>query len=249
MMTLRSNRTSRLRAGTTTALLLTLLPCTASTVRAPRGRTSVASGGAVAHPLASNAPSAAPLRDAVRRTLAEHASGTYITEMLAERDSALARWPDRTGEPLTVWVEPASGVEGWSDRYVDDVRRAVREWDALALPVRFSFTADSAAADVHVSFVDHFDEEISGRTRWARDDDWWITDADIVLAVYHRDGPMLDDEAMHAMALHEIGHLLGLDHTVDATSIMAPRVRVRALSRADRATVRLLYTLPPGGVR
>lgn len=129
------------------------------------------------------------------------------------------------------------------------MRSAFEEWDALHLPVRFTFTTDSANADVHVSFVDHFDEEISGRTKWARDDEWWITDADIVLAVWHRDGPILDNEAMHAMSLHEIGHLLGLDHTADSTSIMASRVRVRALSPADRATVRLLYTLPPGGVR
>jgi predicted Zn-dependent protease len=169
--------------------------------------------------------------------------------MLAERDSALARWPDRSSEPLLVWVQPASGIEGWSSSYVDEVRNAFEEWDALNLPVRFTFTSDSADADVHVSFVDHFEEEISGRTKWARDDEWWITDADIVLAVWHRDGPILDNEAMHAMSLHEIGHLLGLDHTSDSTSIMAPKVRVRQISPADRATVRLLYTLPPGGVR
>jgi predicted Zn-dependent protease len=60
---------------------------------------------------------------------------------------------------------------------------------------------------------------------------------------------VLDEDAMRAMALHEIGHLLGLDHTYDVRSIMAPKVRVRALSSADKATVRLLYTLPPGAVR
>jgi predicted Zn-dependent protease len=169
--------------------------------------------------------------------------------MLAERDSALARWPDRGGDPLVVWIQPSSSIGEWKESYVEEVDRAFREWDALHLPVRFTTTSDSADADVHVTFIDHFDEEISGRTKWARDDEWWITNADIVLAVNHRNGPQLDNEAMHAMALHEIGHLLGLDHTADSTSIMAPKVRVRTLSRADSATARLLYTLPPGGVR
>ena len=233
----------RFRTRLTTALVLALLPLTASGVRS-HGRTSVASGGAVGHPFAAETA-----RASVRRTLAQHGNDTYIGEMLAERDSALARWHDRASDPLTVWIQPASEVAGWDAQYVQDVRTAFADWDALKLPVRFTFITDSASANVHVTFVDHFDESISGRTRWARDDDWWITDADIVLAVFHRGGPMLDDEAMHAMSLHEIGHLLGLDHTADPTSVMAAKVRVRTLSPADRATVRLLYTLPPGGVR
>jgi Predicted Zn-dependent proteases len=115
--------------------------------------------------------------------------------------------------------------------------------------VHFAFLADSAHADVHVTFIDRFGEPISGRTRWARDDDWWITSADIVLAEHHNSGAALDGDAMRAMALHEIGHLLGLDHTEDAASIMAAKVRVRTLASVDRATARLLYALPPGGVR
>ena len=235
---------SRLRIRLTATLLVALLPFTASSVRA-RSRTSVASSGAVGHPFGDDEPS----RDAVRRMLAQHGGDTYIGEILTERDSSLARWHERVGHPLTVWIQPASPISGWTDTYIEDVHEAFADWDSLELPVRFTFTHDSASADVHVTFVDHFEEPISGRTRWARDDDWWITDADISLALHHRDGPMLDDEAMHAMSLHEIGHLLGLDHTVDPTSIMAPKVRVRALSPIDRATVRLLYTLPPGGVR
>ena len=166
--------------------------------------------------------------------------------------SATARSPaglTRRGVPLTIWIQPHSEVADWRSQYATRVRDAFLAWDALELPVRFEFTSDSAAADVHVSFIDRFEEPISGRTKWARDDDWWIIDADIVLAVHHRSGNVLDDEAMKAMALHEVGHLLGLDHTDDVTSIMAPRVRVRSLSAADQATVRLLYTLPPGGVR
>jgi matrixin len=173
---------------------------------------------------------------------------TYINEIIVEHDSALTRWPDRRGVPLTVWVQPRANIRDFERAFVESVRSAFDVWDDLDLPVRFAFVDDSAEAEVHVSWIDHFKEPISGRTRWARDDDYAITDANIMLAIHHNQGDELDPESMRAMALHEIGHLLGLDHTKDSSSIMAPTVRVREISAADRATVRLLYALPAGPV-
>jgi hypothetical protein len=214
-------------------------------------RHSDVSSGTIARALAIvTAPLAGPDddRDDIIRRVRDGEAGTYIGDILRLRDSSLSRWPDRHGIPLTVWIQPRSGVKDYTTNYVTSVRGAFEEWGALQLPIRFTFVRDSADAEVHVKWIDHFNEPISGRTRWTRDDDWVITDANITLAVHHHQGETLDDDAMRAMAMHEIGHLLGLDHTTDNLSIMAPRVRVRQLSSADRATVRLLYALPAGPV-
>ena len=211
-----------------------------------------ATNGDVARAIASVTAVATPIRDdrgEVLRRLRHGAHGTYISEILLERDSTLVRWADRRWIPLTVWVQPQSNINDFSSAFVQEVHNAFEAWDGLRLPVRFAFVDDSSDAKIHVTWIDHFSQPISGRTRWARDDDWAITDANITLAVHHSSGDLLDDDAVRAMALHEIGHLLGLDHTVDTASVMAARVRVRQLSDVDRATVRLIYTLPAGPVR
>jgi hypothetical protein len=226
-----------------------------------RGDTELVSSGAVS-PVAtgpSEAPHVASLRtteprrplDAadVRRRLREGARGTYIHELLLGRDSALTRWPDRLRRPLRVWVAPGDPEVGWIPVFNDQVRAAFTNWTDAGVPLRFAFVHDSAGADIHVTWVDRFAEPISGKTLWARDDHWWIVSADITLAVHHQDGDALDVPQIRAIALHEIGHLIGLDHTGDASNIMAAKVRVRELSAADQATARLLYALPAGRVK
>ncbi|MEP6691735.1 MAG: matrixin family metalloprotease [Gemmatimonadaceae bacterium] len=185
----------------------------------------------------------------VRRRLQQGERGTYISEILRQRDSALARWPERTSQPVRVWIAAGEGMKDWDPAFALRVQDAFSEWSNLGIPVRFIFVRDSAEADVHVAWLDHFSEPISGKTLWARDRRWWIVDGNITLALHHNGGEPLDSRAVQAIALHEVGHLLGLDHTIDTANIMTPRVRVRDLSSADRATMKLLYSLPAGSVK
>src|SRR6476659_8006779 len=94
-------------------------------------------GGAVSAPIATTTaeprrarPADAPVREAssaprdldeIRRRLREGAPGTYVNELLLLRDSALARWPDRTGHPLRVWIQPDSPTTDFSLTFPDIV--------------------------------------------------------------------------------------------------------------------------------
>ncbi len=191
---------------------------------------------------------ALPVADMQRR-LAQGADGTYISELLRTRDSLLSRWPDRLGTPLRVWIGDGGALEGWQPQFAVAVRDAFEEWSGVGIPVRFTFVRDSAGADVHVRFVDRFEGGISGRTIWSRDSAFWLVSGGIDLAVSHPMGGAVTLAQLYAISLHEIGHLLGLDHIEDQSNIMAPRVRARSLSDADRATARLIYSVPAGAVR
>jgi predicted Zn-dependent protease len=148
-----------------------------------------------------------------------------------------------------VWIDERSSTPGFDASFTSDIRRAFADWGRAGAPLTFTFVADSASADVTVTFRERFDEAISGRTRWVRDPNWWIVGGDIVLALRTPSDRVVTAPQLYAIALHEIGHLLGLDHTRDTSAVMAPRVSALQLTPSDIATMRLIYTIPPGSVR
>lgn len=185
----------------------------------------------------------------VRRRLTRGASGTYLAELLAAHDSAIARWPDRITRPLRIFVGDAIALDGWNPEYAAAVRDAFETWTQAGIPVHFTFVRDSATADILVHFVEHLANGISGKTVWSRDGHHWLLSGHIQLAMAHPSGGTVTAPQMRAIALHEVGHLLGLDHTANADNIMSARVRVRDLSDVDKATVRLVYAVPAGSVK
>jgi hypothetical protein len=212
------------------------------------GLTSAAARNPDVAVLYSNLPEPERDLERIRFTLDARGSATYLNELLDARDGWNYRWPERRGEPMRIWVqEPVQ--EAYDRAWTTLVREAFSEWGDLGIPLFFTFTADSARAQIIVTWVDRFAERMTGRTRWQHDQHGWIVGGNIQLALHLPDGRRVTSEGVRAIARHEVGHLIGLDHSADTSNIMAAQVFVTELSEADRQTARLVYDLPPGKIR
>lgn len=172
-------------------------------------------------------------------------TGTYIQRLLAERDSTIERWPNRAA--LRVWIDSGTTVSGEQAVYPAAVRDAFTEWAMTGIPLQFTYVERAGDADIRVRWTEHLEHK-TGSTTWRTDHAGWMTVSEITLATHISSGNALDARGMRAIALHEVGHALGLSHSVDAHDIMAPLVRVDDLSEPDRNTIRFLYSLPAGHV-
>jgi len=117
------------------------------------------------------------------------------------------------------------------------------------VPVRFNLDADSASGEVRVQWRIQFEGERSGQTDVLWDGEGHLTSGVVTLATFDAKGQPFRPEDVRVLALHEIGHLLGLDHSPDPGDIMYAQPKVRDLSPRDIRTALLLYDLAPGSLR
>ncbi len=190
------------------------------------------------------------LRAARQRLLhAIAARDTYLPAMLVESDSLLRHWPERVARPIRVYL-PEPNLPGYTVAMGQAAENAFARWERVGgIPVSFSVVRDSTQADVQVRWIEAFQFERAGQADIVWDRQGWVVHGTLTLATHTFQGQLLSPDAVQTVALHEIGHLLGLGHSDDPRDVMFASTEVHDLTLRDRQTAQLLYALPPGSLR
>ncbi len=216
-----------------------------------RAAAQPAPAATVVAPVGAGGPSYIVLlaRSEIRRRIRASAAGTYLNDViLASADSMLHRWDGRVSTPVRVFFPPTT-VANFQPSFLDAVRSGFQRWQDAGVPVRFNLDADSASGEVRVQWRIQFEGERAGQTDLRWDDDGHLTGGIVTLATFDAKGQPFAVDEVRVLALHEIGHLLGLDHSPDPGDIMYAQPKVHELSPRDIRTALLLYDLAPGSLR
>jgi hypothetical protein len=185
----------------------------------------------------------------IRRRIRDSYPLTYLQNVVGESsDSMLHRWDDRVVRPVRVYLA-SDTIANFRPAFLDAIRAAFGRWGEIGLPVRFDLTADSGSAAVHFAWRVMFPIDRTGETDLEWDREGHLQTAVVTISTFDPHGRPLGPDDVRVVALHEIGHLIGLDHSPDSTDLMFAKAVVRDLSQRDVRTAQLLYQLSPGSLR
>jgi hypothetical protein len=165
------------------------------------------------------------------------------------------RWNDQT-RYIMVYIADGSYLPGWNPENPARVREAFAEWEqAMAPRFHFIYMPDERGSDVKVQWATVMEHNAAGETAGTNEMATWgqyICKNDIKLTLMHPNGRLYTPNLIQSVALHEIGHMLGLKgHSDYQGDVMYPSTdvgvgdEVQHLSPRDINTLRLVYQSKP----
>lgn len=174
---------------------------------------------------------------------------SYVKNSLYQ--GKVMRWHDQTKTVYVTFI-PATSDTGWKANDNTIVKSAFSAWQqALNNRLQFVFSNDPKLTDIQVKWVKNgYQTEIGNQEIKVTNTKHLFTNADINFSL-NNNGRHFTNAELKFMALHEIGHVLGIKgHSPYASDIMAAQMPTGvskrsengvALTANDKATIQQLY--------
>lgn len=165
--------------------------------------------------------------------------------------------------PLKVYLPNPPFKTEQPEMYQGLVQQAFLSWTAVAPAFRFQWVANPKDAQIKVVWFEHFPDsenmwgEASLPLPYLTAENQVRHKSEVHLAVQAQEGtgltaghPFFGHDELLAIAIHEVGHALGLPHSKSSDDIMSQYLfRLSAqnqwqITTRDAATLRRLYSLP-----
>jgi hypothetical protein len=171
----------------------------------------------------------------------------YLDSLFRGPDSVVRHWPVGV-EPIGVAIVPG-GPPGFLPEMVSEVRQALDAWSPASAGLRFLEQDDTIGAAMVVRWTDTLEADRAGASDVTWDKAGRIRRVAVTLTTRSPStGMPFAPESRRAIALHELGHALGLPHSGHLLDVMYPVATATTLTDRDRFSLRLLYELPTGWI-